>query len=498
MNGIYPTDAEAEKQLRELREGIKPLHLKQHALIGAGVVRFSPQDLRLHAQYYEKRLSGLRVGIFIPASGLGTRLFQPLARMRRLPEADRETRTLLDSFLRLPFARPLDQYLQSEGKQLKELLRQKDIETLVARLIEKPGLGYGKLAKWDLPFHVYDQEVRLCWKEHAYEALHYAVGKGNGFYLHATLRPEVTMAALARYQAGYQSLAKEKGIDIQFSSSVQDPCTHTLAIYTADASVVRTSKGGGYYWRPSGHGALVSNLASFAKQVEVLFIKNVDGTPAMRYHKKDADWKKALAGYALRLRDQGIKLQEGLAVRRPSPEAMAAANLFLRGTLCVSPPQGAYHNAATERDYLIDRLQRPLRVCGMVRTDNAQGGAPFFCRQADGTTSLQIVESAQIDYSDPAQGQLFRKATFFNPVNMVCLMKDKEGKPFDLNRYVDEKAKFITEKTHKGRGIYALERAGLWNGGMSGWNTAFVEVPKEMFSPVKTLLDLLAPRHQVD
>jgi hypothetical protein len=278
--------------------------------------------------------------------------------------------------------------------------------------------------------------------------------------------------------------------EIEFS--FQSPSTNTLAV-DADNRPFRDPQGN-LLFRPGGHGALLPNLGDL--EGDLVFIRNIDNV-APDYRKEPAlFWNKILGGYL-------VHLQQGIhhwlrVLRAPAPEVqLKEAEEFCRRVLCIALPDAYPGWPFQDRQaYLVSKLRRPLRVCGMVPNTGEPGGGPFWVEGADGSLSLQILEKAQVDFSDPGQEAIWRAATHFNPVNLVCALRDEEGNPFDLSRYVDQDACFISEKSKDGRVLKALELPGLWNGAMADWITVFVEVPGSTFNPVKTVADLLRPEHQ--
>jgi hypothetical protein len=298
-----------------------------------------------------------------------------------------------------------------------------------------------------IPFHSYPDRSRTAFEEHLVEAAAYTRGADGRCRLHFTVSPEHLTGfeeLLDRVGEGY---AERLGARFEVGFSVQKPRTDTLAA-DEDGRPLHDSAGR-LHLRPGGHGSLIENLNDL--RGDLVFVKNIDNVQPDRSRSVTVEWKKLLAGYLVKLEREASSLL---------------------------------------------RLNRPLRVCGVVPNTGEPGGGPFWVRHGDGTTSRQIVETAQVDASDDAQQRLLRSSTHFNPVDLVCAVRDADGKPHDLREFVDQEAVIITRKTVGGREVRALERPGLWNGGMAGWNTVFVEVPLETFTPVKTVLDLLRPEHQ--
>lgn len=354
------------------------------------------------------------------------------------------------------------------------------------------GLNYGAKPKGVLGFHRYCDEIRTPVAEHLVEAAEYMKSSDGTARVVISISPEhqeLFDGAIAQVREKYE---KRYGVKYDIKTVFQHKWTDTIAV-TPEGEPFVTDEGMVLH-RPGGHGALIHNLAEI--DADVISIKNIDNVAVEKYLPVTATWKKVLIGTALAYR-------EGIAVYISRLKAGAAAGLvaearsFLEDEFCISMPASFDAMALEDRAaMLVSFLDRPLRVCGMVRNEGEPGGGPFIIREKDGSTSLQILEGAQIDTSDPHDALCLKNSTHFNPVDLVCVIRDADGKPYDLLKYVDEDAGFISSKSYQGRELKALELPGLWNGAMSRWNTLFVEVPVETFNPVKTVLDLLRPAHQ--
>ena len=367
----------------------------------------------------------------------------------------------------------------------KSIYGQLEGEALVDFTLGDEGLGYGKKPKGVLKFHRYPSEVRTAIAEHLVEAAEYAVSADGKARVVVTISPEHTelfKAAIAEVKAEYE---QRYGIEYDITLVYQYEWTDTLAV-TADNEAFVTPEGKLLH-RPGGHGALIHNLKEV--DADIVSIKNIDNVAVESYLPLSAKWKKVLMGLAIDLRERIFsyigKLQEN-----PSDSLCAEVQAFLEDELCIS--LGRKADAST----LLSLLRRPIRVAGMVKNEGEPGGGPFIIREKDGSTSLQILEGVQINPADTHAQECLKASTHFNPVDIVCVLKDAEGKNFNLLDYVDADAGLISSKSYQGTEIKALELPGLWNGAMSRWNTLFVEVPVETFNPVKTVMDLLRPAHQ--
>ena len=384
------------------------------------------------------------------------------------------------------------------------------------KLLDDSGLGYGKKPKGVLKFHRYPEEVRTAIAEHFVEGQAYMRNADGGVKLIVTISPEhreLFEAAVGEIKEKYE---KRYGVRYEVEFTYQDKATDTVAATPDNKPFLKED--GTPLFRPAGHGALIHNLGKVEE--ELVSIKNIDNVCTERMQPTTYKWKKVLMGRALELRDkifdylytfdQLTELRKNLSDFMfipgnnvyqddpfATPEVQELCNdveAFLRDELCIEMPPAK--DCRDRAEALIAKLNRPIRVCGMVKNEGEPGGGPFIVRGADGSTSLQILESVQINPDDPAAVAALKSATHFNPVDLVCILRDYKGEKFNLLEHVDEEAGFISSKSYEGRPLKALELPGLWNGAMSDWNTLFVEVPIETFNPVKTVLDLLRPAHQ--
>ena len=365
---------------------------------------------------------------------------------------------------------------------------------VAAKLLTDEGLGYGSKPKGVLKFHRYESgECRTAFAEHLIEAKEYmrnADGSANVVFTVSPEHLDLFKAVLAEVKDGYEA---KFGVKYNISFTFQDKATDTIAVDN-DNEPFRTDDGK-LLFRPAGHGALIHNLNKLDE--ELVSIKNIDNVAQERLLPITAKYKKALMGKALELRDKIFALLAKLdAVEDPaaSTALLDEAEAFLADELCVALPESACPKCRLA--LLKAKLNRPIRVCGMVKNEGEPGGGPFIVKGKDGSTNLQILEGPQINKADAVAAAALAGATHFNPVDLVCVLRDYKGEKFDLTKYVDPDAGFISSKSFQGRELKAMELPGLWNGAMSDWNTLFVEVPLESFNPVKVVLDLLRPNHQ--
>jgi len=464
------TPAALETQLKNFREGFPFLPVTRAASCGDGIRVLDAAGIEQAAARYDRAKESLRVVKFVPASGAATRMFKDLFEFVREGRRTAVVGELLANRRRFAFWPELRTIIGDDADELRT------VENIVAE-----GLRYGETPKGLVSFHRYGDEVRKAVEEHLVEGAQYAAAGGE-VKIHFTVSPEHLTrfeALLAEKIPGYES---RFGVKYRISFSVQDPSTDTLAV-NPDCTPFRRADGR-LLFRPAGHGALIGNLGKI--DADIVFVKNIDNVTTDARRSDTVLYKKALAGVLLALQERIFEYLMALEVPGAELEPIAA---FIENELCVKLPKD--YGTALLRQV----LDRPIRVCGMVRNEGEPGGGPFWVTGADGLETLQIAESNQIA---PEKRELMRLATHFNPVDLVCSFRTSKGGRFDLQEFVDPATGFISRKSDGGRELLAQELPGLWNGAMARWNTVFVEVPITTFSPVKVVTDLLRPEHQGD
>ena len=464
------TPAALETQLKNFREGFPFLPVTRAASCGDGIRVLDAAGIAQAAARYERAKESLRVVKFVPASGAATRMFKDLFEFVREGRRTAVVGELLANRRRFAFWPELRTIIGDDADELRT------VENIVAE-----GLRYGETPKGLVSFHRYGDEVRKAGEEHLVEGAQYAAAGGE-VKIHFTVSPEHLTrfeALLAEKIPGYES---RFGVKYRISFSVQDPSTDTLAV-NPDCTPFRRADGR-LLFRPAGHGALIGNLGKI--DADIVFVKNIDNVTTDARRSDTVLYKKALAGVLLALQERIFEYLMALEVPGAELEPIAA---FIENELCVKLPKD--YGTALLRQV----LDRPIRVCGMVRNEGEPGGGPFWVAGADGLETLQIAESNQIA---PEKRELMRSATHFNPVDLVCSFRTSKGGRFDLREFGDPATGFISRKSDGGRELLAQELPGLWNGAMARWNTVFVEVPITTFSPVKVVTDLLRPEHQGD
>ena len=464
------TPAALETQLKNFREGFPFLPVTRAASCGDGIRVLDAAGIEQAAARYDRAKESLRVVKFVPASGAATRMFKDLFEFVREGRRTAVVGELLATRRRFAFWPELRTIVGDDADELRT------VENIVAE-----GLRYGETPKGLVSFHRYGDEVRKAVEEHLVEGAQYAAAGGE-VKIHFTVSPEHLTrfeALLAEKIPGYES---RFGVKYRISFSVQDPSTDTLAV-NPDCTPFRRADGR-LLFRPAGHGALIGNLGKI--DADIVFVKNIDNVTTDARRGDTVLYKKALAGVLLALQERIFEYLMALEVPGAELEPIAA---FIENELCVKLPKD--YGTALLRQV----LDRPIRVCGMVRNEGEPGGGPFWVTGADGLETLQIAESNQIA---PEKRELMRLATHFNPVDLVCSFRTSKGGRFDLQEFVDPATGFISRKSDGGRELLAQELPGLWNGAMARWNTVFVEVHITTFSPVKVVTDLLRPEHQGD
>lgn len=490
------TEERVEMQLQQLATGFPFLRLEAAAAIGAGIMAPTPEQVDNYVKTWEAyKVEGHQIVKFVPASGAASRMFKDLFGFLNasydVPTTDFE-KTFFRQLPRFAFWGELNKKAkQIDGKSIDELLAEKNYKRIVALLLHPEGLNYGQLPKGLLLFHRYGAEARTPMEEHLVEAALYANSKGVA-QVHFTVSHEHLALFKQKVDAIKDKYEKEFGVTYHITFSEQKPSTDTIAA-TPENTPFRNADGT-LLFRPGGHGALIENLNEI--NGDVIFIKNIDNVVPDRLKGATVKWKQVIAGVLITLQQRAFKYLRMLEAGTYNHEKLEEMIRFLQRDLYCRRNDLKELEDAELVLYLKAKFNRPMRVCGVVRNVGEPGGGPFVVFNSDGTTSLQILESSQIDKDNAAYMKMFTEGTHFNPVDLVCATKDVHGHAFHLPDFVDKQAGFISSKSKNGRDLKALELPGLWNGAMSDWNTVFVEVPLETFNPVKTVNDLLREQHQ--
>ncbi len=488
------------KQLEIFREGIPFVRLEKAALVADGIIRCKQAQEEEYIKNFEDSKGGLELLKFVPASGAASRMFKALFNFLDTYEPGKESlqayiertgdpdiKVFVEGLRELPFYSLVEKRIKGRTTS-----RDKEVYLFVEEMLREDKLNYGFYPKGLLPFHNYGTYTVTPFEEHLKEGAAYASVNGNA-RLHFTISELHGELFNREFDEIKERVSAETSTSFEVGYSFQKPSTDTLAV-TPDNKPFRIEDGS-ILFRPGGHGALIENLDE--QQADIIFIKNIDNVVVPAFSGEVIHSKKVLAGLLLDLQEKAHNYAEMLLGKELNGGQLQDIKTFLQEQLNVRFSDNfSSFNLGQQIEILKDKINRPIRVCGMVKNEGEPGGGPFWIKDANGNVSLQVVESAQVDTSDMKQMEIFRESTHFNPVDIVCAIKDHKGQKYALRNFVDARQGFITAKTMEGKDLKALELPGLWNGGMAFWNTVFVEVPLRTFNPVKTVNDLLKPAHR--
>lgn len=515
MNKLTPNDQEQlvqkgiteemlNQQLILFKEGIPAIHLHVAATIGNGILSFTKEETAKYAAIYQKKKKGINILKFVPASGAATRMFKALfsfrddfqpekesfkAYLKRSDNKDMEI--FFQGLTKFAFYPLLMQYIEKHIADFQTQNEDQQKHTIVEILLSEKGLNYGHLPKGLIPFHRHSEKVVTPFEEHFRESVMYASNKEEA-HLHFTITEQHTDAFHRELNDIKNKLEERYNIKFNVQFSYQKSSTDTISV-NEDNTYFRDEKGQ-LLFRPSGHGALLENLNEI--DADIIFIKNIDNVVVKKYTDETVFYKEALAGKLREVQSEVFRILKRMQANKIKKKELPSIFDFMQNINIIVPDYVRKFRRVYALEFIKEQLNKPIRVCGMVKNEGEPGGGPFWVKNQDGTISLQIIESAQVNFSDNLQKEIFQQSTHFNPVDLVCATKDFNGNKFDLSQFVDPKQAFITSKTYLGQPLKALERPGLWNGSMANWITLFVEVPLITFNPVKTVNDLLKKTHQ--
>lgn len=490
------SEQQIEKQLEEFKTGFPFLKLDAAASIGNGIIATSAEDVKRYTEAWNAyKAEGKKIVKFVPASGAASRMFKNMFAFLTadydVPTTDFE-KTFFDNIVKFAFYPALNAMCEkNEGKNIEALMGEGNYKAVVANLLEAKGLNYGQLPKGLLLFHSYEDGARTPLEEHLVEGALYADSKGM-VHIHYTVSPEHRTLFEKKVADTKEKYEKAYNVKYDITFSEQKPSTDTIAVNPDDTPFRNAD--GSLLFRPGGHGALIENLNEIP--ADVVFIKNIDNVVPDRLKADTVTYKQVIAGVLVSLQKKAFEYLRLLDEGTYNHEKLEEMIRFVQRDLCCRKHDIKELEDAELVIYLRSKLNRPMRVCGVVKNVGEPGGGPFLTYNQDGTVSLQILESSQIDKSNTEYMKMFTEGTHFNPVDLVCAVKNYKGEKFNLPDYVDRTTGFISSKSKNGKDLKALELPGLWNGAMSNWNTVFVEVPLSTFNPVKTVNDLLREQHQ--
>lgn len=500
------TEKKIKKQIELFKKGLPHVNLVEAATVEHGILRLSQKEQNHFVDYFKANRNKVSFVKFVPASGAATRMFKFLFEFLKEFNPEEES---INAYInmhkdnnfsvfrvglkRFPFYYKVKKQLYKDYQDFDSLPTSERLYLFVKTILKADKLDYGNYPKGLLPFHQYKDHTATAFEEHLFEAASYASANSIA-NLHLTISEKHTEKFRQEFEKIKERVEQSTSTKFNLEYSYQKQSTDTIAV-TPENEPFRNPDGS-LLFRPSGHGALLENLNQI--EADIIFIKNIDNVVVNTFRDEIGQYKRMLAGLLLELQEQVFKYQELLEKENLSEELIYEVAGFITKKLnVVISDDFEKYSSKYQVEYLQEKINRPIRICGMVKNEGEPGGGPFWVRNESGDISLQIVESAQVDKKNKQQKEILKSATHFNPVDLVCSVKNYKGEKYNLSKFVDKKTAFITMKNKVGKELKALELPGLWNGSMAYWNTIFVEVPLITFNPVKTVNDLLKDAHQV-
>jgi len=493
-----------EGELLLFQSGIPKIYLERPATVNDGILKLNQEAFEKYALLFDDNKSNLKLKKFVPASGAASRMFKFLNEF--LNEFKHEEETInayinrrkdknLSIFLagieKFPFYEEIKSKVKLLVANYYSLEGHEKSYYFIKTMLSAEHFDFANKPKGVLHFHKYDTHIATPVEEHLNECAFYAASNSVS-HLHFTVSENHEKLFHNIIESVKQKVETKSNTQLHVGFSYQDKSTDTIAVDMHNQPF-RNEKGE-LVFRPGGHGALINNLNTL--DADVIFIKNIDNV-IQNHIEETTRYKKALAGILLDLQQQVFEILTAIDAQKIDENSLQTTIDFMQHQLNIDVLDDFYkYTFENKIDYIKTKLNRPIRVCGMVKNEGEPGGGPFWVRSTKGNVSLQIVESSQVDTHNPEQAQILSKATHFNPVDLVCATKNYKGEKFDLNEFVDHSTGFIVHKNNKGKDLKGYELPGLWNGAMAKWITVFVEVPLITFNPVKTVNDLLKPAHQ--
>ncbi|MDO6737312.1 DUF4301 family protein [Wenyingzhuangia sp. 2_MG-2023] len=474
-------------QMLAFVKGTPTIKLDRIATLGDGIIEINSYDRSKFMNIYNLKQQEVSIVKFTPASGLASRMFKGLSEFYNTKTNNPMSQYFFNNLHKFPFYKDVIiefHKLYPSIKKLDNLTNKLLFLSFILSDVDN-GLNYQKTPKGLIKFHQYDIDNKSALEEQIDEGFYYAICKNQTVNIHFTVSPDFVKKFQKKAQDYIKNNYSDSGVTFNISYSIQKPSTDTIALNYDNTPF--KDENGNYLFRAGGHGALIENLNEL--DADVIFIKNIDNVSHQNHMEETIKYKQVLAGKLLFLQE---KIFHYLTLLKSNSKNLDVQEVryFIMENFFIS------FDDSCDTDCLIDFLNRPIRVCGMIKNQGDAGGGPFWISNTEGGVSLQIIESAQVDKTNKEQLGVMHQATHFNPVDIVCSVRDFEGNKFDLTKYVNHDAVFITDKTVNGIKVKGLELPGLWNGAMHDWLSVFVEVPIETFNPVKTVTDLLSPMHQ--
>ncbi len=494
-------------QIEIFKNEIPFVALRSAASLDNGILKFSEHYQTELTKLYESRSVDLETIKFVPASGAATRMFKELFKFLENYDYEKESlnsytnhekanaiRLFLIGLEKFPFYDTVKEKVKNSYPHFDSLSEGRQLYIFVEMMLKEKGLNFGVYPKGLLPFHKYSNSIATSFEEHLYEAAGYNKNSKGDSKLHFTISKEHLEAFKDEFERKKKKVEEKTNTNFTITYSFQKPETDTIAV-TEDNEPYRTEDGS-LLFRPGGHGALIENLNEL--DADIIYIKNIDNVVVRKYQDEVSGYKKILAGKLIEIQDEVFRILNSIDKKAPSEAELKDIKKFLEQQLNVQMPLDFDKFAEKYKiQFLKESMNRPIRVCGMVINEGEPGGGPFWVKRENGRLILQIIETPQINKNDRRQQDILKSATHFNPVDLVCGIRNYKGSKFNLQEFVDPDAGFITKKSLNGNVVKALELPGLWNGAMSNWISVFVEVPLTTFNPVKTVNDLLKSAHQV-
>ncbi len=496
-----------EQQITLFENGLPFANLVSEAIIDNGIIKLSKDKIDTYISKFNDKKNKISILKFVPASGAATRMFKFLFTFLEDYTLEKGS---INSYInktnnkdlslffigieKFPFYQIVLDRLEQTYTDFDNMSVNEQGLKFVQMMLDKDKLDFGNSPKGLLPFHEYkNQVISTAFEEHLFESALYSSSEKSA-KLHFTVSEKHEDKFDEEFKRFEEKVEGVTGLKFDISFSYQKESTDTIAVTAKNKPFREDNKT--LHFRPSGHGALIENLNDL--DADIIFIKNIDNVVTYKYKDEVAKYKKVLAGILLEVQEQAFSYLHLLENSQPSEGKLIEIGEFLINRMNVKiSSEFEKYSLKYQIEYLAEKLNRPIRVCGMVKNEGEPGGGPFWIKDESGYISLQIVESAQINKKRRRQKDILKDATHFNPVDLVCGIKNHKGEKYNLKKYIDYKAAFITMKTKTGKDIKALELPGLWNGSMANWNTIFVEVPLITFNPVKTVNDLLKAPHQI-
>jgi len=498
VNARGISETKIRTQIENFEKGFPFAYIIDAATVGNGIMKPTQYELDTCLKVFDESKDRFSMLKFVPASGAASRMFKDLVKFSQGQNSDidkyPEIKECFQNLHKFAFYQRLDNIIKSNGESLLSMLSSGEYKTIAQYILSEKGLNYQTNPKAMLEFHKYENETRTPLEEHLVEGATYASDVNNTVHLHFTISTEHRGLFEKKIAEVVPKYEERFGVKYDITLSEQKPKTDMIAINKATGKFVR-NEDGSLLFRPGGHGSLIENLNDCTE--DIIFIKNIDNVTVDALKDDTYLYKKFLAGFLMILKDEVDRSLTALGSLSIDQSSLAQIEAYASSVLQIKVDVKYFALSMREKvAYWQQKLNRPIRVCGMVKNSGEPGGGPYWVKNSHGETSLQIIESSQIDFNNRFQVELVKKSSHFNPVDIVCSVKNYRGNKFNLKNYIDHSTGFISSKSQNGIDMEIQERPGLWNGSMANWITVFVEVPPSTFSPVKTLVDLLRPEHQ--